>query len=310
MGVHVIKPRATHSARLNEARERTLETPDGVTLCYEVLGLDEPGAETIVLANGLGGRLYAWEPLVERFAATHRLVTWDYRGLFRSTAPARRKGLGITHHAADAVRVLEAEGIEAATFVGWSMGVQVSLEAALEYPERVQRLVLINGTYGQVFRTGLQPVLRLASVHRVLHGLVERLTDGSRLLDAVAWVARSRPVVASTGGVAALWARDRRVLDMYRQYIHDVFGESRYNYLRLFQELDAHSVYHHLPELAQPALIVSGGLDWLTPSAMSAEMARRIPRAEHLHLRLASHFALLERPDRVLDAMAAFLGKR
>ena len=87
----------------------------------------------------------------------------------------------------------------------------------------------------------------------------------------------------------------------------DVFGESFPNYLRLFQALDAHSSYYLLPEVTQPTLVISGGLDWLTPASMSRRIARRIPGAEHLHLPRASHFALLEYSDQVLERMRQFL---
>ena len=44
--------------------------------------------------------------------------------------------------------ILDAEGIDRAAFVGWSMGVQVSLDAAATHPQRYAGLVLLNGTYG------------------------------------------------------------------------------------------------------------------------------------------------------------------
>jgi pimeloyl-ACP methyl ester carboxylesterase len=280
-----------------------------VRLYYETLGSADRDAPTLLLANGLGGKLYAWEPLVERFAASHRIVTWDYRGLFRSGTPARRKHLSINHHAADAVAVLDACGVEQATFVGWSMGVQVCLEAALEYSDRVTGMVLLNGSYGHVFETGLQPLFRLPRGHWLLHAAVERLE-------------RREPMVRWLGGLLANdlhtrpigWALSRmwgnpRLGDMYRSYIQDVFGPSLPNYLRLFQELDAHSVYHLLPEVQQPALVISGALDWLTPAIMSFEIARRIPRSEHLHLWRGSHFSLLEESERVLARMTEFLAR-
>jgi len=61
------------------------------------------------------------------------------------------------------------------------------------------------------------------------------------------------------------------------QYISDLFGfgkQHTYNYLQLFQELDAHSVYHLLPDIKQPTLIVTGMLDILTPAYQSYEMYR------------------------------------
>jgi proline iminopeptidase len=96
---------------------------------------------------------------------------------------------------------------------------------------------------------------------------------------------------------------------MYRQYNLDVFGESFETYMRLFQELDAHSVYHLLGDVTQPTLVISGRLDWLIPPRQSYAITRRIPGAEHLHLPLGSHFALLEHTDRVLDRLEEFLAR-
>ncbi|MBX3472350.1 MAG: alpha/beta fold hydrolase [Planctomycetes bacterium] len=276
-------------------------------LHYEVLGAASPSAPVLVLANGLGGRLYAWEPLVERFSRTHRIITWDYRGLFRSGTPPRTKQLAVVHHAQDALRVLDQEGVARATFVGWSMGVQVSLEAALEHPDRVQRLVLLNGSYGHIFQTGLQPLVRLPFFHRLLHATVEQLVASPGAADLIGRLLRNELHVRGTGLVlAALWGNPKLV-DMYRQYLEDVFGASFENYLRLFQALDAHSVYHLLPEVRQPTLVISGLLDWLTPARMSFEIARRIPGAQHLHLPLGSHFAVLEKSPQVMNRIAGFL---
>jgi pimeloyl-ACP methyl ester carboxylesterase len=302
-----VPPVATHTPLLRQAEGRTVVTEDGVPIFYEVIGSRSPGAPVLVLANGLGGKLYAWEPLVERFARTHRIITWDYRGLFRSGAPPRTKQLAVVHHAQDALRILDQEGLARATFVGWSMGVQVSLEAALEVPGRVERLVLLNGSYGHIFETGLQPLLRLPFFHRLLHSTVEALVGAPRASAALGRALRSDLHIVPTGWLLArLWGNER-LIDMYRQYLDDVFGESFENYLRLFQALDAHSVYHLLPEVTQPTLVISGLLDWLTPARMSFEIARRIPNAQHLHLPTGSHFAILERSREVVERIARFL---
>lgn len=303
-----VPPEAAHTPLLWQAEGRTVVADDGVRIFYEVLGATSPSAPVLVLANGLGGRLYAWEPLVERFARTHRIITWDYRGLFRSGTPPRVKQLAVPHHASDAVRVLDQEGVARATFVGWSMGVQVALEAALEHPDRVQRLVLLNGSYGHIFETGLQPLVRLPLFHRLLHATVERLVGAPpSLVDLLGRLLRSDLHVEGTGRVLALLWGNPRLTDMYRQYLEDVFGASFENYLRLFQALDAHSVYHLLPEVRQPTLVISGLLDWLTPARMSFEIARRIPGAQHLHLTRGSHFAVLEQTPRVIDRIERFL---
>ena len=72
---------------LDAVPQRTLAREDGVTIAYFCIG---DGPRTLLLANGLGGRFYAWEPLVRALQHGFRLVTWDYRGLFRSSSPERR----------------------------------------------------------------------------------------------------------------------------------------------------------------------------------------------------------------------------
>jgi 3-oxoadipate enol-lactonase len=304
----VLPARSQHSSLLRDVQPRVVKTDDGVELYYEILEADRPDAPVLLLANGLGGKLYAWEPLLERFAGAYRIVTWDYRGLFRSSQPTRDKDLAIVHHAADAFRVLDAEGIKTATLIGWSMGVQVGLEAALQCPSRIDRLVLLNGTYGQAFQSALQPLTRVPFVPGLLHEVVERLLrDGSWVAGGIRALVRSDLHVGAVGAVLDRAFGNPRLKDMYRQYVYDVFGTSFPIYLRLFQELDAHSVYHLLPQITQPTLVISGGLDYLTPALSSVAIARRIPDAEHLFLPFGTHFALIEKPERVLPRIASCL---
>jgi pimeloyl-ACP methyl ester carboxylesterase len=111
--------------------------------------------------------------------------------------------------------------------------------------------------------------------------------------------------VSITAGTRALELRP-----LLQRYYADVLGPSFPNFLRLFQELDAHSVYHLLPEVEAPTLVVSGALDFLTPAYQSAQIARRMPHAEYLRLWRASHFALHERPAAVMRAVDDFLRRR
>jgi 3-oxoadipate enol-lactonase len=291
-----------------DAPSKTIENRHGARVSYTVLG---DGPRTILLANGLGARLYTWEPLVRALLPAHRIITWDYRGLFDSTAPERRRHLSVVHHAEDAVAILDAEGVDAAVFCGWSMGVQVTLEAATLHPERVRAMVLINGTYGQVFSTGLQPVLRVPFMSNLEHAAVEYVMDHPPVARAI-----ERVAPAMVHPIAALFwlASDADVTTMrslFRRYTREIFGEATFpNYLQLFQELDAHSVLHHLRRIQQPALVISGAWDILTPPYQSEIIARRLPHATHLKIRRASHFALMERPRVVVPAVEEFLSTR
>jgi pimeloyl-ACP methyl ester carboxylesterase len=279
---------------------------DGTGIAYDVVGR---GPRTLLVANGLGGRLYAWQPLIDAFWSDFKIITWDYRGLFDSETPASHRRMSVAHHVEDAIALLEAERVERAVFVGWSMGVQVSLDAAATHPARCAGLVLLNGTYGQVFQTGFQPFFSLRAMPKHLHATVEWLHEHPEAADVIARVTRlfeapTRLMLRFTSG-----RRASELSPMLRRYMEDVTGPSFRNYLRLFQELDAHSVYHVLPGITAPALVISGLLDALTPSFQSAEIARRMPDAEHIPL-ISGHFSMVERPEIVIPAMTEFLRRR
>jgi len=279
---------------------------DGTRIYYEALG---DGPKTLLLANGLGGRMHAWGPLLDAFRGSYRLLTWDYRGLFESDSPPTHRSLAINRHVEDAVAILDAEGVESAVLCGWSMGVQVSLDVAAMHPSRVDGLVLLNGTYGHVFSTALQPLFTVPGVPKLLHFAVQRLRDEPRTPKVLRALARfSEPLTLLAFALTA-GRRSFSLAPTLRRYNEDVLGESFDHFMHLFQELDAHSVYHVLPEIMAPALVISGALDPLTPARQSREMAKRLPHGRRLALKRASHFALLERPETVLPAIEAFLAE-
>ncbi len=285
---------------------RATRAADHTRLSYRVLG---QGTRPLLIANGLGARLYSWGPLLSALWRDYRIVSWDYRGLFDSGPPSSQRRMGIAHHAEDARAILDAEGIQDAPVVGWSMGVQVALELASTSPERVRGLVLLNGTYGHTISTGFQPLGAVPLLHELVHGGLEVLRRHPGASLPAQTMGRLSRFLMNHAVFALTAERGRRpeLETILRRYFDDVLGESFPSYLRLFQELDAHSVYHVLPEISAPTLLISGGLDLLTPARQSFKMARRMPDVRHLHLLRSSHFSLLERPGDVIPPILDFL---
>jgi pimeloyl-ACP methyl ester carboxylesterase len=216
--------------------------------------------------------------------------------------------LSVRDQAEDGLEVLAAEGVGSAVWVGWSMGVQVALEAAAFFPKSVAAMVLLNGTWGHVFSSAFQPGVRLPFLPRYMHEVVEWFQHRPEWAELLARASKT----TTMGAIGLFWLLlGRRALElrpMLEQYTSDIYRPGNFaNYLRLFQELDAHSAYHQLPRIEAPALVLSGRWDVLTPAYQSREIARRLPNARHVHIRNGSHFLLLERPERVLPEIRAFL---
>lgn len=101
-----------------------------------------PGAPTVLMVHGVTASHLAWPFVVERLPGV-RAIAPDLRGRGRSNSlqgPA-----GMAAHAADLAALLDALGVEQTVVVGHSMGAFVSVVFAHWYPERVSRLVLVDG---------------------------------------------------------------------------------------------------------------------------------------------------------------------
>lgn len=292
----------------NRVHRSSLKTRDGISLYFEYTG---SGKEAIFFANGLGGRFYAIEPLVHALSDRYMIVTWDYRGLFESEAPRHIRRLSIYDHAEDLREIMDYVEISRGHLIGWSMGVQVILEFATLYPERVQTLTLLNGTYGHVFSSAFQalPLFRFITLSNLLHELLERLSQKPFLIETISHLAQ-RYDSKIFKIVKAIFPRAHEGMERaFKQYIHDIFSTDFRNYLRLFQELDAHSVYHLLPYIHAPTLILAGLLDFLTPAFQSRAIKRRLPKAELKIFPLGTHFVLLEYSTEVVTAIREHLDR-
>jgi pimeloyl-ACP methyl ester carboxylesterase len=110
----------------------------------------------VLICNGLGAPPEAWPRLVARNSG-YRVVSWYHRGLGGSERPADRGRVRVEDHTDDARAVLDVFGLETATVVGWSLGVNVAFELALENPARVSGILAVGGipggSYSSLFAT-------------------------------------------------------------------------------------------------------------------------------------------------------------
>ena len=100
----------------------------------------------LLLIQGLGYARWGWEPVLEPLARSFDVLSFDNRGVGESEVPAGP--YTAAELAADAVQVLDEAGVEHAHVVGTSLGGMIAQELALDYPERVEKLVLACTTPG------------------------------------------------------------------------------------------------------------------------------------------------------------------
>jgi len=107
------------------------------------VGLWGDGAPVILAVHGITASHLAWAVVAERLGGAGTLAALDLRG--RGGSAELPGPYGMERHAADCVAVLDALGESSTVVTGHSMGGFVALVLADRYPERVSRLVLVDG---------------------------------------------------------------------------------------------------------------------------------------------------------------------
>src|SRR5258707_8682253 len=111
---------------------------NGVKLHYLVAGKGDP----VVLLHGFAETSHMWLPLIAKLADTHTVIAPDLRGFGESSAPED----GYTKKAmAQDIRALSKSlGYDHIRLVGHDIGLMVAYAYAAQYPDEVDRLVLME----------------------------------------------------------------------------------------------------------------------------------------------------------------------
>ena len=247
--------------------EHKVKTSLGAELYARVEG----EGPTILFIAGLGDDTESWTRQVEAFRSRYRCITFDNRGIGRSSVPA---GDYSTQQMADEAHEVLAElGGGPAVVIGSSMGGQIAQQLTLRHPDDVSVLVLSN-TWGEKdFFIG----------HAVTHwrdlatrGLKRQLIDELLLFNY---------------SPDYMVAHPEAVEEFLAMEIPDLTG-----FLNAGAACIAAGQYDELPSIDKPTLVIAGRQDIICRPQLSERIASQIPGAQLRYMDTA-HMPFWERPD-------------
>ncbi|MDA0987895.1 MAG: alpha/beta fold hydrolase [Chloroflexi bacterium] len=118
--------------------EHRFVTVDGIRTHYVAAGWGPP----LLLLHGLISNLIAWAPNIEPLSQKYTVYALDFPGRGDSDKPDI--DYGVPAGAQFIRRFMDALGIERASLAGCSMGGMIALRTALDFPDRVEKLVLVD----------------------------------------------------------------------------------------------------------------------------------------------------------------------
>jgi len=227
----------------------------------------------VVLIHGAGGNHLYWPSQIRRMPGL-RVYALDLPGHGKSEGCGEQT---IAAYAREIMNWLQAMEIYQAIFVGSSMGSAIALYLALEFPEHVAGIGLIGGGA----RLAVNPIL--------LQETSQATTYQNAIDKLVRWYFSPQTpeeLVQICG---------RRMQDIRYSVLHgDLLA------------CDAFDVTDRLGDISQPALVICGADDKMTPPRLSQVLARSIPEAQLELIENGGHMVMIEHPDRVASHLTQF----
>lgn len=257
-------------------------TRDIVTY-YEEAGSGEP----LVLIRGLGSDLQAWALQVPALAKHFRVITYDNRGVGRTSSPD--KPYSVAGMAEDLATLLNELRISKASVLGYSMGGMIAQEFALKYPAMVDKLILLATS---------------SRLDGYVRAVIGNMVNGRRSNMSREQVVRATaPFIYS----AALLDDADRYERAIQANVDNPYAQQDHAFIRQAQAILAFDASSRVSGIKSPTLIVTNKEDTLIPSRHGEALAKAIPGAKLVSLD-AGHAGVLENPQEHNTAFLEFLG--
>jgi pimeloyl-ACP methyl ester carboxylesterase len=232
-----------------------------VEFAYRQLG-PSTGVPVVFLTH-LAAVLDNWDPrVVDGIAATHRVITFDNRGVGASSGSTPRT---IEEMATDAVAFIRALGLEQVDLFGFSMGGMIAQVIAQAEPQLVHKL-LLAGT-GPAGGEGIDKVTRISYLDTA-RGLLTRQ-------DPKQFLFFTRTPNGRRAGKEFLARLQERTSDRDKAISVGAFRAQLRAIHRWGRQQPA-----DLASIHQPVLAINGDSDRMVPSNNTVDLARRLPNSQ------------------------------
>jgi pimeloyl-ACP methyl ester carboxylesterase len=270
--------------RMSEARH---VEAGGQRIAYHRLGV---GPTSMVFLHGITTHSFIWRNLIEILSERFDCIALDLLGCGASDKPAG-VDYSINAQAVLMAEALAALGVARSHLVCHDIGGGVGQIMAVNHPERVRSLTLINTiAYDywpvQPIITMRVPIIRQLAMSALDLGMFRMLIER---------------------GMYHKERLSKELMEMFREPLRT--REGRNGFLHLAHCLDNRNLMDRasaLRELDLPVLIIRGDADvYLTP-AISRRLASELPRAELVRIETGGHFLMEDEPALLVELIESF----
>lgn len=257
----------------------------------------------VLCIHGLTANSRFWDCLASALSPRHKIIAMDLRGRGLSDKPP--KGYSIDHHCKDVLALMDDLDLKRPVLMGHSLGAFISLVFAAQHPERVDRLILVDGG-------GKLTEKQMAKVFAGIKPSLDRLGQVFPTFDDYVSQMKQAPFLRPWNSFMETYFRYEveEVRGGLRSRVHPKHIEEEAQNLG---KVDSTQFY---ARVTSPTLILRAtkGLlaedDLVLPKDVAERMVREMQKAECLDLQETNHYSILFQPNEKRDrAILKFLEK-
>ncbi len=238
--------------------------------------IEEGEGHPIVLLHGLMGGLSNFDEVLNYFSKAGFRIIIPELPLYTSTILTNK----LSVFAKFVNNFLNDLGIEKATLIGNSLGGHITLITALRHPEKVHSFVLTgsSGLYEKSFGESFPKISDYEYVKRGCQGIFYD------------------PEVAT-----------KEVVDGVYKTLND--RKKALKIIYIARAAMRHNMAHDLKYIKQPALILWGKQDPVTPPEVAEEFHLKLPNSDLIWIDKCGHAPMMEHPDLFIQHLEQWLNK-
>ena len=250
---------------------------------YELSGAKD--APVVALIHGLGLNRQVWDRYRSRLGQRYRVLTYDLYGHGESAAPPRTPS--VTLFSEQLIGLMDELAIDQCTLVGFSLGGMINRRVAIDHPERVRALAILNSPHDR--------------------GDEAQARAERQAMDAAA----GGPGATLEAAIERWFTAEFR--NKHSDYIDRVRGWVLANDPQIYalcRQVLAFGVVELIrpePPITHPTLVITCEHDSGSTPAMSQAIASEIAGAEIVIVPNLKHMGLAENPSFFITALCEFL---
>jgi len=263
----------------------------GHTIFYTVKGEGEP----LLLIHGYGAGIWVWEKQIDILSQSYRVYALDLIGHGFSDRPKiPYTSETYIHFLRD---FMDGVGIERATLIGNSMGGGIAWAMAILFPERVDRLILIDCVPPDVLQQVKNESFRtLVAIKDI--PILPYLIIAGRSKNSIRWI-----LLECVSDIKLITPE---VLN--RQYhLSKIKGTTWVLYSTFKHAKEALKLKDQFSYIRNPALFIWGEKDLIFPPQVGETLHQIIPGSKFLKIEKSGHIPMWETPNKVNQAILSFL---